>query len=76
MRISGFHRHIFWSYKADADLPEELVVRHVILYGELEDMILLTKKIDSRTIEKVLQSLSSAGHNKKRINFFQKVIMD
>ena len=76
MKIEGFQKHIFWSYADQADLPETLVAKQVILFGEISDMILLTKKMDPRIIENVLRSLAVSGRNKKRINFFQKVILD
>lgn len=39
MDISKFSPHIFWFYKKDSDLPNELVISQVSLYGEIEDML-------------------------------------
>jgi hypothetical protein len=76
MKIEGFQKHIFWSYADHADLPETLIAKQVILFGEISDMILLSKRVDPGIIENVLQSLAVSGRNKKRIHFFQKVILD
>jgi len=75
MNIAGFSEYPFWSYKKNADLPEEVVIRQIVLYGELRDMIRLTKFISQERIENTLKQLSSSDNrNSKRINFFRKVI--
>ena len=48
MDIKGFSPHIFWSYKKAADLQPGVVVRQVIAYGEVKDMILLVNKMEKK----------------------------
>jgi len=75
MNIAGFSEYPFWSYKKTADLPEEVVIRQIVLYGEIRDMIRLTQLISREHIDNILMQLSSSdSRNKKRINFFRKVI--
>jgi len=75
MNIAGFSEYPFWSYMKTADLPEEVVIRQIVLYGEIKDMIRLTKFISQERIENTLKQLSSSDNrNSKRINFFRKVI--
>ena len=73
MNINKFSKYIFWSYKKDADLPDSLVIEKVALYGELEDLITLSKLYDKDKIVKILQKLKSK--NTKRVNFILKVIL-
>lgn len=73
MDISEFSPHIFWSYKKDADLPNELVIAQVSLYGEIEDMILMKKFFTKKEILKVLKPLNAK--HPKRIHFIEKVIL-
>ncbi len=77
MKITGFSSYPFWSYHKNADLPEQVVIRQIVLYGEISDMVLLAKKIDKLTIQKELLKISTGyPGNKKRINFFEKVILE
>ena len=72
MLISHFSKHIFWSYKKDADLPDDLVIRRVILHGELKDIQKLTRLYDKKRIHSVLKTVEG---NKKRIHFVEKVFL-
>ncbi|MBN1416743.1 MAG: hypothetical protein JW973_16715 [Bacteroidales bacterium] len=75
MKIDGFSGHPFWSYKKTADLPEDIVILQVVLYGEIRDMIQLTRLIERDRVDNILKQLSATdSRNFKRINFFQKVI--
>lgn len=73
MDISKFSSHIFWSYKKDADLPNELIIAQVSLYGEIEDMILMKKFFSKKEILKVLEMLNT--RYPKRVHFIEKVIL-
>ena len=73
MMISNFSKHIFWSYKADANLPDELVIKQVAIYGDIVDIIELTKLFSKDTINSVLQSIKQK--NKKRVNFITKIFL-
>ncbi|MBN2175271.1 MAG: hypothetical protein JW731_14140 [Bacteroidales bacterium] len=74
MKITGFSEYPFWSYDKSADLPEEVIITQIVQYGEIKDMLGLLKIIDSKKIEKVIGSIKINRQNKKRINFFIKVI--
>jgi hypothetical protein len=75
MYITGFSKYPFWSYKKNADLPEELVIRQIVLYGEIKDMIRLKKLISVDRIDNILKQLSSSDNrNCKRVYFFRNVI--
>ncbi len=75
MKITGYSEHAFWSYDKESDLPEEVIIRQILLYGEIKDMLRLVKLIRHDKIEKVLSSFSINHQNIKRINFFRKVIL-
>jgi hypothetical protein len=74
MKITGFSEYLFWSYDKSADLPEEVIIKQIVQYGEIKDMLNLMEKIDSKKIEKVIGAMKMNRQNKKRINFFLKVI--
>ena len=73
MNINKFSKHTFWSYKKDADLSDNLIIEKVALYGELEDLIALSKLYEKEKIVKALEKLRTA--NAKRVNFILKVIL-
>ena len=75
MKIALFPKHIFWSYDPTADLPEELVAEQVILYGDLDDLFILSRNVSSVIIAKVNQKILSSGRWKKRCYFIEKVIL-
>ena len=75
MKIDKFPKYIFWSYKENADLPESIVTEHVIKYGDIKDIILLTEIVNREIILKVIKKLSNTNKAKKRINFLEKVIL-
>jgi hypothetical protein len=75
MNIAGFSEYPFWSYKKATDLPEEVVIRQIVLYGKISDMIRLTQLISREHIDNILNQLSSSDNrNCKRIYFFRNVI--
>jgi hypothetical protein len=75
MKIAGFSEYLFWSYDKKADLPEEVIITQVLLYGEIADMLRMVNFIQKEKIEKVIASIKINQRNSKRINFFQKVIL-
>jgi hypothetical protein len=75
MKIAGFSEYTFWSYDKKADLPEEVIITQVLLYGEIADMLRMVNFIQKEKIEKVIASIKINRRNSKRINFFQKVIL-
>lgn len=75
MRISAFSKHIFWSYKEDADIPVERVVKQVISYGEISDLLILSKLVPHSVIADVVKNWKEKERNKRRIYFMNKVIL-
>ena len=75
MEIKDFSPHIFWSYDRSADLEPELVIKHVITYGEVSDKVLLVKKVGGTRILEVIENWSNQEKYAKHINFMQKVIL-
>jgi len=73
MQIDNFPKHIFWSYKKGANLPESIIIKQVALYGEIDDIKNLTKLINKEKIVEVLNTIKS--NNEKRVNFIIKVIL-
>jgi hypothetical protein len=75
MNIEGFSKHIFWSYKHGASLPKSLVIKQVIAYGKLSDLILLSKQFPASDIGRVIEQWKEKERFRKRINLMQKVIL-
>lgn len=73
MLISNFSKYIFWSYNSDADLPDNIIIKQVATYGEIDDLKKLSKLYEKKIILNVLSSLQKK--NTKRINFMKKVIL-
>ena len=76
MKVSGFSRHIFWSYKEDADIPVERFIKQVVSYGEVSDFVTLSEKIFQNTIIEVLKNWKEKDRYKKRIHFMDKIILE
>lgn len=75
MKINRFPKYIFWSYKENADLPISLIAKNVIQYGDVKDIVLLTKLIGAEELKNSLENISVTNKSKKRINFIEKVIL-
>jgi hypothetical protein len=75
MNITEFSKHIFWSYKRDANLPDKLIIRQVIAHGELQDFKLLMKKFSSSAIHEAIDNWKKKDKYRKHINFIKKVIL-
>lgn len=76
MDVEGFSSHIFWSYNKSAELKPEIIIRQVISYGEVKDMILLVKKVGKERILEVIKNWKGREKYEKHINFMEKVILD
>jgi len=74
--ISGFSHHIFWSYNRDAWLPEPLVIKQVIAYGELPDLLLLSRRFSAAVVFDVIRNWKGKSRFRKRIHFMEKVILE
>jgi len=75
MQINNFPSHIFWSYKPDANLPDELVAEQVLLHGDIEDMLLLLRLMDEEKIIRATNKIEASGRWIKRVNFINKVLL-
>ena len=76
MDIRDFSPHIFWSYDRGADIEPEVVIRQVIAYGEVRDMMLLVKRINRERILEVIGNWKEQDKHYKRIHFFTTVILE
>jgi hypothetical protein len=75
MDTSGFSPHIFWSYDPSADIPQEVVIKQVVLYGEIRDKVLLVKKVGKEKIRRVMENWKNEKGAEKHICFMQRVIL-
>ncbi len=75
MLITPFSKHIFWSYKKDADLPDNIIIKQVIAFGEIPDLLLIKDLFSKEKIYSVLENWTNKDQYKKRINFIEKVIL-
>ncbi|GEM_PF-2597128 len=71
--VNVFSDHLFWSYNREAKLPASLITEHVISYGEIEDLIRLSKTLSPSVIKQVI---ISKDLNDKRANFLLKILLD
>lgn len=76
MNIKPFSKHIFWSYKPDADLPENLVIQQVIAYGEISDFRLISKLLPPQKINEAIEKWNNKDRYEKHINFLKKVFLN
>lgn len=75
INIGKYPHHIFWSYAPDASLPESVVVRHIILYGDLNDIMNLGSDFSLELIEQQTDLLAKNPRNAKRVNFLRKIVL-
>jgi len=75
INISYFPKHIFWNYKVDSNLDEEIVIKNVLLYGDMEDYKKLINMVSRESLSKVVDDLEKNGKNIKRLNFIKKIIL-
>jgi hypothetical protein len=76
VRIASFPRHLFWNYSPDADLPDEVVTRQVILYGDLQDLFKLSATVPHELIRTINQDIALQGRWEKRVYFVDKIILE
>jgi hypothetical protein len=75
MEIKDFSPHIFWSYDKESELKPEVVIKQVIVYGEVKDMVLLAKKVGKEKIYDVMKNWKDREKYDKHINFMERVIL-
>lgn len=73
MLINNFSKHIFWSYKKDANLPDDVVLQQVIIHGEIQDLVRLTELFDKQIILKALDKIKTKYP--KRVNFITAILL-
>ncbi|HED38190.1 MAG TPA: hypothetical protein ENI76_08095 [Ignavibacteria bacterium] len=73
MKTSHFQKYIFWSYKKNADLPDEVVVSNVLKFGEIKDLLTLRELYTKQQLLNIIEKLSLKED--KRLFFFKKVIL-
>lgn len=76
MLINRFSKHIFWSYQHNADLPEAVVIRQVLSYGEIADLLTLNEIVPQEKLQEAILKWKDKDRYRKRINFFNKVIAE
>lgn len=76
MLIAPFSGHIFWSYKRDADLPENIIIQQVIAYGELKDFLLLSRMFSADQINEAIKLWKNKSKHIREINLLKKVYLD
>ena len=65
--------NIFWSYSKDialADIPEELLIEKILLYGDIKDLILLFQAYPYNTIYKIWTEELLPDKRYKEANYF------
>lgn len=75
MKTDNFSPHIFWSYDKNADIDEDIIVKQVVLYGEITDMINMAKLFSHNKIRSIIKKLKDNKRFAKRINFVEKIIL-
>lgn len=75
MDIKDFSPHIFWSYDNSSELKPEIIIRQVIIYGEVKDMILMERMVGRTKIHNTIRNWKDRDKYEKHINFFEKVIL-
>jgi len=75
VNINSFSKHIFWSWKPDADLPENLIIQQVIAYGEISDFRLICKLFPLQKINDAIDTWKNKDQNKKHIYFLKQVFL-
>ncbi len=75
LSISDFQKHIFWNYKSDATLDEDIIIENVLLYGELSNYSKLKRLVSNDSIRKIIDKIENTGRYRRRVNFVRKVML-
>ena len=75
MDITGFSPHIFWSYDKKADIEPGIIIKQVIAYGEIKDMLLLAERFGKEKIQEYIDNWQDREKYDKQIHFIEKVIL-
>ena len=75
MNITPFSKHVFWSWKSNADLPENVVIQQVIAYGEISDFRQLTTLLPKQKIISAIENWQNKDKYAKHIHFMKQVFL-
>jgi len=75
MQITSFPRHIFWQYKPDADLPDQVILENLLRYGDLDDLLQVPKFFSPSQIAEVQRKIGIGNRWKKRAFFIKKILL-
>ena len=75
MKIAQFPKYIFWQYKAEADLPDLVVLENLLLYGDLDDLLKVPQLFSIPQIKVVHENIEASRRWKKRAFFIQKILL-
>ena len=73
MNTAPFSKHIFWSWKDAANLPENIVVQQVIAYGEISDFRKLAALLPKQRILEAIEKWQNKAMYAKHIHFLKQV---
>jgi len=76
LNVTSYPRYLFWNYSPKAqDLPVKVVVRRVLLYGDIDDMVRLRDEVSPKRLQEVADDLRASGRFLKRANFIEKILI-
>jgi hypothetical protein len=76
MRIDRltFPHNYFWSYRPDADLPEEIVAEKILIYGDISDIVQLEKLLGREWLAGTWQKRLAGRRQYAKLNALLEVI--
>lgn len=65
-------KNLFWSYdlKSGSELPDEVVIEQVLLYGDVPDLLALFRLWDEEQIRKVWEEQLVPQGRYRKINYY------
>jgi hypothetical protein len=66
-------RHVFWSYSPGAVLPDEVIIEHVLKFGDISDIIELFELFPKDEIEKVWYKTMAPDNRFDKTNHYLKL---
>lgn len=76
MRIDKlpFEAKYFWNYKKNADLPEEIIIEKVLIYGDFEEIFMLEKIVGGNLIKNLWNKKIRNNKRFKKLNSVLEII--
>ncbi len=75
MQITSFPKYIFWQYKADADLPDLVVLENLLLFGDLDILFEIPQLFSNQQISAVQKKIENSKRWKKRAFFIDQILL-